>query len=92
MRYDYEEGLWRSSLVVMVYGVVVIPPILAYFPWILYYILGGDGSLRPDFYLAFEDAFYEGQYAPVTVVGKVWLTFMLLFVGVFQFLRWKDSR
>lgn len=91
MRDDYAEGLWRRSLVVMAYGAAIVPPILIIGPWVLYFVLGGDGSLRPDFYVSFEEAFYDSKVAPYFVVGKVWLTFMLLFVGVFQFLRWRDS-
>ena len=92
MRDDYAEALWRRSLVVVAYGAAVVPPILIIGPWLLYYVLGGDGSLRPEFYIAFEEAFYDSDVKPYFVVGKVWLTFMLLFVGVFQFLRWRDSR
>lgn len=92
MRDDYAEGLWKRSLVVMAYGAAVVPPILILGPWMLYFILGGDGSLRPEWYLAYEEAIYHTKVEPYTVIGKVWLTFMLLFVGVFQFLRWRDSR
>ncbi len=92
MRDDYTESLWKRSLVVMAYGSAVVPPVLVLGPWVLFFLLGGDGSLRPDFYIAFEDAFYSKTLQPYIVVAKVWLTFMLLFVGVFQFLRWRDSR
>lgn len=92
MRDDYAEGLWKRSLVVMAYGAAVVPPILILGPWVLFFILGGDGSLRPEWFIAFEQAFYDTKVEPYMVVGKVWLTFMLLFVGVFQFLRWRDSR
>ncbi|MFL0356655.1 hypothetical protein ACI5KX_09240 [Erythrobacter sp. GH1-10] len=92
MRDDYAEGLLRRCLVVMAYVAAIIPPILILGPWILYLALAGDGSLRPDFYVAFEDAFYETRVAPSTVVRNVWITFMGAFVVVFQFLRWRDSR
>ena len=92
MRDDYAEGLWRRTLVVMAYCAAIVPPILFSGPWILFAILGGDGTLLPDFYVAFEEAFYESSFAPSSVVVRVWLTFMVSFVVIFQFLRWRDSR
>ena len=92
MRDEYAEGLWRRSLVVLAYGMAIVPPILIVAPWATYVFVGGDPSARPDWDVAFQKALYDNDVKPYFVIGKVWLTFMLMFVGVFQFLRWRDSR
>ena len=92
MRDDYAEGLWKRSLVVMAYGSAIVPPMLIIGPWILYGIMSPLGYGPPAFYQAFMEILYEHEFATYVVVFRSWLTFMLLFVGVFQFLRWKDSR
>ncbi|MBV7259950.1 hypothetical protein [Erythrobacter crassostreae] len=92
MRDDYAEGLWRRSLVILAYGVAIVPPILVIAPWVLYWSFSPFDISLPASYLAFEDFFYDQDFKAYVVIGKTWLTFMLLFVGIFQFLRWRDSR
>ncbi|MCK0128429.1 hypothetical protein [Erythrobacter sp. F6033] len=92
MRDDYAEGLWRRSLVIMAYGVAIAPPIMIIGPWVLYWILSPLGISPPDAYYAFENFFYDQDFKAYAVIATAWLTFMLSFVGVFQFLRWRDSR
>ena len=92
MRDDYTESLWRRSLVVLAYCAAVIPPILFFTPWIIFHAVSGDASLRPDFYAAFEDVFYNAKLAPVEVLANAWIAFLMIFVVIFQFLRWRDSK
>lgn len=92
MRDDYAESLWRRSLVVMAYGVAVVPALIFAIPWILYLSFSALGLAAPPGYREFYEFMVVRQFGANVVLYKAWLTFMLLFVGVFQFLRWRDSR
>mgnify|MGYP006168756599 FL=1 len=92
MRDDYAEGLFRRTLQVLAYGAAVVPPIVMIVPWLLAGLFIMTEARAPGFYREFYAAFYDGAVPPATVLGRVWLAFMLSFVGTFQFLRWKDSK
>lgn len=92
MRDDYAEGLVKRSLRVMAYGAALIPPFLLIGPWVLGGIFVNTDLRAPDFYREFYNAFYLSEMRPELVLRRVWFLYMLSFVGIFQFLRWKDSR
>lgn len=92
MRDDYSEALWRRSLVILAYGAAVGPVVLTLAGWGIYFFLRTIDLTVPSLYLSIYDALFVNKLDPFIVMARVWLSFMLLFVGVFQFLRWRDSR
>ncbi len=85
MRDEYAEQLFQRTVAVMVYLVAAVPFIFVVSGWTTYYIIGGDEA--PWIYSWFSET--PTLYA---VLKKTWEFFMLMFVVIFQILRWKDSR
>ena len=91
MRDDYAEGIWRRTM--MVIGVLAaVAPILLN---TLYRITGAlyspDGGIIHRAYYQFFYFIEQDLNARDGMLGA-WLAFVMSFVLVFQFLRWKDSR
>ena len=86
MRDDYAEQLWRRSVVVLAYGVALIPLALFIIFNIAQDILGVDGSKE------FFPAWVLAKWEIVRTIFILGLAYVLMFVLVFQFLRWRDTR
>ena len=86
MRDEYAEQLWRRTSVVLAYGTAIFP--LAFFvgEWSLYFALG-QPEKAPSI-LRWSKTEIEWGSA----ILYVWLGYMMVFVLIFQFLRWRDSR
>ena len=99
MRDDYAETLWRRSLVVMAYGAAIVPVVILVAAWAVYYIvlLGTDPTAPLDASQSvtaphYIDGFFFDEEPKVRTMIALWQTFVLSFVTIFQFLRWRDSR
>jgi hypothetical protein len=85
MRDEYAELLWQRSIAMMAYVVAIIPAFLM----IGAIILEMSGAKKPVGFYAF--LYYE-KASIMAVIGVSWMAYMLLFVAIFQFVRWRDSR
>lgn len=91
MRDDYAEGLWKRTVVVLAYAVALFPILFLLLAWAAELGLPRDGTAYAAWraiYGPFKSATLPGD----VIVSTVWQTYMWLFVLVFQFLRWRDSR
>lgn len=84
MRDEYAEQVWRRTAVSLSYVVTLLPIAIFAGAWIDF-LTTTTGQPRPLF------ALLENPIEPFKVVQVCWMAFMLLFVGVFQFLRWRDN-
>ncbi len=91
MRDDYAEGLWRRTLVVVGVMAAVAPMVIAFA-----YAIMGTLFVRDSGWLhrTYARLYYlvEVEMTARQAMLISWLTFLLAFVVIFQFLRWKDSR
>jgi hypothetical protein len=85
MRDEYAELLWQRTATVIVYFSAIAPFLLTAVAWASFFLLGAQ-TTRSLF------QFLKGPVDPFDVVTVIWAMFMLLFVAIFQFLRWRDSR
>lgn len=91
MRDDYSEGLWKRSVVVLAYAVALFPMLFLLLAWGMELGLPHDGTAYAAWqtiYTPFKSAALPGD----VIVSTVWQVYMQLFVLIFQFLRWRDSR
>ena len=91
MRDDYSEGLWKRSVVVLAYAVALFPILFLLLAWGMELGLPHDGpayAAWQTFYSPFTSAILPGD----VIVSTVWQVYMQMFVLIFQFLRWRDSR
>ena len=91
MRDDYAEALWRRSLVILGYGVTVLPVVIFIAGWAPFFLLVDDPTTpleAPD-YIRW---FVVDEQTAFEFMVRLWLIFLLSFVAIFQFLRWRDSR
>ncbi|MDC8753255.1 hypothetical protein OIK40_01210 [Erythrobacter sp. sf7] len=86
MRDEYCEQLWKRSFVVMAYLTALAPLIYMVVYWSLFYALGQPKPLPP--ILAWP--FREVTMGPAIYIA--WIGYMMVFVALFQFLRWRDAR
>lgn len=86
MRDDYAEQLWRRSVVVLAYGVALIPLALFVIFNTAQTVLGVDGSAE------IFPAWVLAEWEIVRTIYFLGWVYVLMFVLVFQFLRWRDSR
>jgi hypothetical protein len=97
MRDEYAEVLCRRSLVAMAYLGSIVPPIVLIGAWVFYYIslrlldpaapLDGSVTLDAPEYI---DWLFKPESSPLSVMMNMWGIFLLSYVVVFQFLRWRD--
>ena len=97
MRDEYAEGLSRRSLIVMAYLGAVVPPVFLIGAWILYFValrltypeapLDGSVTLDAPEYI---DWLFKPEIPPLSVIMNLWGIFLLSYVVIFQFLRWRD--
>lgn len=86
MRDEYCEQLWKRSFVVLAYITAIAPLTYLAAYWSLFYALGQPKPLPP--FLAWP----EQEVAMGFAVFFPWISYMMAFVIVFQFLRWRDAR
>lgn len=86
MRDDYSDTLWRRSASVLVYASVIIP--LTIFVTTQIYVVGmGPLSKGPPLIRWLTNK----VMVDMAMLG-IWISYMILFVAIFQFLRWRDAR
>lgn len=85
MRDEYAELLWRRTAVVVAYMLALAPWVIVASMWAYYFATGARMRESPFAPLVIPQE-------PVQVIWLCWLVFMLLFVAIFQFLRWRDGR
>lgn len=86
MRDEYCEELWKRTFVVLAYLTAIAPLLYLIAYWSLFYALGQPKPLPP--FLAWP--FEKVNMGPA--VYFAWIGYMMVFVVIFQFLRWRDSR
>ena len=86
MRDEYAEQLWRRTVVVLAYVTALVPPALLLTVEIAYQSLGQPD--QPPAWLAW----WANKPAWGSAIIWVWQSYMLFFVTIFQFLRWRDAR
>jgi hypothetical protein len=85
MRDEYAELLWQRTTAILTYVVTAIPAILAAGAMVLISI-GVDKPVGIYAYL------YATKQSLFNAIIISWMAYMLLFVAIFQFVRWRDSR
>lgn len=86
MRDDYAEQLWRRSVVILAYGVGLVPLALFIAFNSALAILGPEGTAE------LFPAWLGTEWEVVKTIYVTGWIYVLLFVLMFQFLRWSDSR
>lgn len=85
MRDEYAEILWQRSVAVLA-CVAAVAPFVMFAGAMLYDLaIGSDSSVSPMAQL------FAGLPAGRLFI-TMWMSFLLAWVGIFQFLRWNDSR
>jgi hypothetical protein len=85
MRDEYSELLWQRAVKVLTYTITVIPFFLWLTVWGFYW-----GGYRTGVPAALNILETELRLGPALLIS--WFVFQLLFVLIFQIVRWKDSR
>ena len=91
MRDDYAEAIWRRTMLVIGVLAAVVPLVLNVALNLTSALYSPDGGIV---HRAYYRVFYfieQDLNARDGMLGA-WLAFLVAFVVVFQFLRWKDSR
>lgn len=93
MRDEYADILWKRTIAQVMVIAAVLPPIVWALIWFVsIFIIQGDlanwKGYRPDWLL---DPLMEESYRLLTIMF-VWQGFVLGFVFLFQWNRWRDSR
>ena len=86
MRDEYAELLWRRTALVMAYASALVPPTYYIVAWTNFFVTGQPEE--PPFWLQWASE--ETKWGLVIFYG--WHAYMIAFVVIFQFLRFKDSR
>ena len=86
MRDEYAEQLWRRTMVVLAYVAAIIP--FGYFltAWATFFAMGQPEEPH----WAFAWSVVEVKWG--LAIWYLWNGYIQLFVFIFQFLRWRDSR
>lgn len=90
MRDDYAETLWKRTVAILAYIVAITPVALVALAWIAELSLP-EGSTAFTLWHDFYRRLHEGGQG-TKILTAVWHIYNLLFVVIFQLLRWKDSR
>ena len=85
MRDEYAEQLFRRTTDVVVYIAVAFPLLVFSAATVVYIATGAKEAPYPFNLFAVDVTWW-------TAIGELFKFFCLIFVFVFQFLRWKDSR
>lgn len=84
MRDEYAELLWTRSIAVLAYIFAMLPLLMMLVVWCINMTKPLGGQVGPATYLF-------GDISAGKLVITTWMAFLLLWVGIFQFLRWRDS-
>ncbi|HSF11975.1 MAG TPA: hypothetical protein VLA50_03310, partial [Erythrobacter sp.] len=75
----------------------VVPPIFLIGAWILYFValrlMHPEAPLDGSVYLdapEYIDWLFKPEISPLSVIMNLWGIFLLSYVVIFQFLRWRD--
>ncbi len=85
MRDEYAEQLWQRSVAVLAYAIALVPLLMTMAFFYVYLTNPGSHTVGP-----FASLF--GEVEGGQLVGRFWMAFLLLWVTIFQFLRWRDTR
>ncbi|KLE35503.1 hypothetical protein AAW00_03500 [Aurantiacibacter luteus] len=85
LRDEYAEQLWKRTVELLVNVLAIAPLVIILGTWAAYAAIGGEELPDALGFLNLQMNFW-------TSLVTAWQTFLLLFVGIFQFLRWRDSR
>lgn len=88
MRDEYAEQLWRRTSVVLAYGTAALPLIFFTVSWAWYFATGHTDAKQVHWSLRWLADDVQWSDA---IMG-VWIGYMMMFVVIFQFLRWRDAR
>ncbi|UYV14759.1 hypothetical protein [Porphyrobacter sp. ULC335] len=87
MRDEYAEQLWRRTSVVLAYATAATPLLCFILGWIWYFATGHTDAKQVHWSLRWmADKVVWGD-----ALMYVWIGYMMVFVVIFQFLRWRDS-
>lgn len=88
LRDEYAEGLWRRTSVVLTYATAALPLAFFILSWGWYFATGHTDAKQVHWSLRWlADDIGWGEALMI-----VWLGYMMVFVVLFQFLRWRDLR
>jgi len=87
MRDEYAEQLWRRTSVMLAYLTAGIPPICLILGWVWYFATGHTDASQVHWTLSWM----ADKVVWVDALLWVWVGYMMVFVMIFQFLRWKDT-
>ena len=85
MRDEYAEELFRRSTIVVVYVAIAVPFLIFAAATLVYLV-----TLAPEAPWPFS--LFMGETTWWSALAQPYKAFCILFVFIFQFLRWKDSR
>lgn len=85
MRDEYAEQLWNRTCNALVIIVTTLPFVIVLSTWSVYLLTRSEEAPFPFDVLTMETQWWY-------VLTYVWQTFCLLFVAIYEFIRWQDSR
>ena len=85
MRDEYAEQLFRRTTDVLVYVSVAVPFVIFLAATVVYAVTQAPEAPYPF-------SLFMGETTWWNAMSQSWKIFCMLFVFIFQFLRWKDSR
>ena len=85
MRDEYAEELFRRSTIVVVYVAIAVPFLIFAAATLVYLV-----TLAPEAPWPFS--LFMGETTWWSALAQPYKAFCILFVFIFQFLRWRDSR
>ena len=88
MRDEYAEGLWRRTSVAIAYAIAALPLMFFISYWIVSFANGFPDPKQAHWTMQWSFDETKWGYA----IMSVWMTYMMLFVCIFQFLRWSDAQ
>ncbi|MCP5396839.1 MAG: hypothetical protein H6918_08920 [Sphingomonadaceae bacterium] len=93
MRDEYAEQLWQRTIGKLGFISAVVPFSLYVLVWTFYFI-ASFRILPKAVHNSLVDLLEMGatEWRFDEIINTAWMVFMLLFVAIFQFLRWRDSR
>lgn len=85
MRDEYAEILFQRSVVFLAYGVLIVPLLVLVAAWCAYWITGTPGRDSPFAFLYEHNDLFVAFF-------QLLFGYLVMFVCIFQFLRWRSSR
>ncbi len=85
MRDEYAQLLWQRTISVLAYFVAFTPFAILVGVTVSRFVMS-----RNSYVLLYE--FWTATEQRYELLMSTWMAYMLLFVAIFQFLRWRDAR